>query len=106
MMLGLLLAYSGLSAWCFAMERHGRCLWQLTDQRLATLLRGIGACLVLLSLAVCCGRAHGAGVVAWFGLLSVSGVVLTGLLPYAPRTVGMSAITAALSAAILTVAGG
>lgn len=104
---GLLLAHAGLSALCFAMAHRGGCMTRwLPNGRLLTALRALGGGLVLVSLVICVVHAHGSGVVAWFGLMSASGLLVTALRPYAPRFTAVSAIAAAVSAAVLIVANG
>lgn len=99
---GLLLAHAGLSALCFAMAHRSGCMTRwLPNGRLLTALRALGGGLVLVSFAICVVRARGSGVVAWFGWISISGLLVTVLLPYAPRLTAVSAIAAAVSAVAL-----
>lgn len=83
----LLLAYSGLLGLCLGLERHYKQLYQrLPGAGLQRLLRTVGWALLGASLA-CCAQAWGwamAGV-GWLGLVSLAGVTLVMLLPYAPR---------------------
>lgn len=87
---GLLLAYSGMSVLCFAMRRQQTA----PEGSPISAFHGVALCLLIVSLAVCVADAHGAGMVAWFGWLSVSGVALAFLLPYIPRVMGGLALLA------------
>ena len=87
-LLALSLAYAGLGSICFAMPRHQR---QVSGDNMRALprfgLRVAGWLLLGLSFYACVlawGVAIGS--VAWFGMLTVSGLILAFLLPYAART--------------------
>lgn len=89
-----------MSVLCFAMRRQqaasGR--WPISA------FRGVALCLLIVSLTVCVADARGAGLVAWFGWLSVSGVALAFLLPYIPRVMaGLALLAMSLGAWLLAV---
>lgn len=95
-----LLAYSGFTALCLAMNRHHRQLWHRppSPQR-AMLLRVVGAALLVGSLLASTAVAGvSRGLVAWFGILPLAVLVLVGLLPFWPRIAGLLAVLAPLSA--------
>ena len=103
MLVAALLAYSGLTALCLAMNRHHRQLWHrpVSPQR-AVVLRLIGAALLggsLLASTAAIGVSR--GIVAWFGVLPLAALALVGLLPFSPRTAGIIALLAPLSALLL-----
>jgi len=103
MWLAAWLAYSGLTALCFAMNRHHRQLWHRPASRSRALLfRATGVGLLAGSM-LACTLASGAarGLVAWFGIVPVAAVVLIALLPYSPRTAGILALLAPLPALLL-----
>lgn len=103
MLVALLLAYSGLAALCLAMNRHHRQVWHRpASATRAVLLRSIGIGLLagsLLASTVVAGMAR--GIVAWFGVLPLAALGLIGLLPFSPRTAGLLALVAPLSALLL-----
>lgn len=83
----LLLAYAGMLGLCLGMERHWK---QLGSARLPGFVRrlcrplGIG----LLGLSIYTSSfvwPGGMALVGWFGLISLGGLALLMLLPYAPR---------------------
>lgn len=83
----LTLAYLGMLGLCLGMERHWK---QLASPRLPafarTLCRVLGA--LALALTVFCTTfvwPVGMAWVAWFGMISLTGLALLMLLPYAPR---------------------
>lgn len=85
--LSLTLAYAGMLLFCLGMERHWK---QLASPRVPAELRRACAPLgtVLLAMAVytCSFIWHpGMAWVAWFGMISLAGLTLLMLLPYAPR---------------------
>lgn len=87
LILSLTLAYAGMLGLCLGMERHWK---QLASPRLPaitrTLCRVAGA--ALLALAVFTATfvwPVGMAWVAWFGMISLTGLALLLLLPYAPR---------------------
>lgn len=102
-MLGLALAYAGMAALSFAMDRHHE---QLTRRRevpvrLRVSLR-MGGTVLLAAAAVPCVSAWGAtvGTVAWLGLLSACALPVALLLPYRPRGVAWLAAFAAVASCI------
>jgi Protein of unknown function (DUF3325) len=103
MLLVGLLVYAGLAALCLAMDRHHRQIWQRTPgSRTRMALRVLGVCLLVGSLLASVHAAGGPlGVVAWFGILTLAGVLLVLLLPYAPRMAGVLAVIAPLAALLL-----
>ncbi|HKS13121.1 MAG TPA: DUF3325 domain-containing protein [Pseudomonas sp.] len=84
---GLLFAYSGMLALCQGLERHYKQVWgkpcAVWQRRVLRALGwvGLGVSFVL------CVQAWGwaMGPVGWFGVMSLSGLVLVMLLPYVPR---------------------
>lgn len=86
-MFGLLLAYAGMLGFCLGMERHWK---QLIGERLPGDWRHagkpLGALLLALALHAVTGVwPTGMALVGWFGLISLAGLALLLLLPYAPR---------------------
>lgn len=85
----LLLAYAGMLGFCLGKERHWK---QLVSPRMPAQLRRLcmpaGGILLGLSVYVA-GHVwpSGMAVVAWFGLISLTGFALLMLIPYAPRLV-------------------
>jgi len=84
---GIVLAYAGMLGLCLAKERHWK---QLVNPRVPMSLRQLCAPVgcALLGLAVYVAATvwpSGMAVVAWFGLISLTGFALLMLLPYAPR---------------------
>ncbi|MFV3386755.1 DUF3325 domain-containing protein [Pseudomonas sp. NY15364] len=87
MMGALLLAYVGMSALCMGLERSFRQVFKHMPSALSCrCLRALGWLLLVASLAFSV-RMWGvaAGIVGWVGVMSVAGVALIMLLPYAPR---------------------
>lgn len=89
LMLSLLLAYTGMLGCCLGMERHWK---QLVGTRLPVAWRHLCKPLGTLLLALAVYAATGAwpvgmALVGWFGLISLGGLALLLLLPYAPRLV-------------------
>lgn len=85
--LSLTLAYAGMLLLCLGMERHWK---QLASPRLPAALRRVCRPLGALALAVAvytCGFIWNPGMawVAWLGLISLAGLALLLILPYAPR---------------------
>ena len=85
--LSLTLAYAGMLLFCLGMERHWK---QLASPRVPTQLRRacapLGAVMLALTLYSCNFIWHpGMAWVGWFGVISLSGLTLLILLPYAPR---------------------
>jgi hypothetical protein len=103
MLLAAVLAYSGLTAACLAMNRHHRQLWHRpASARRAWGLRLAGGCLLAGSLLACIAAAGTPrGIVAWFGVLPLAALALIALLPLSPRTAGVLAVLAPLSALLL-----
>jgi len=84
---GVLFAYAGMLALCQGLERHYKHVWNRPCPRGLRLgLRGVGWLALLVSLLLC-AQAWGwaMGPVAWFGVLSLAGLLLVMLLPYWPR---------------------
>jgi hypothetical protein len=98
-----LLAYSGLTAVCFAMNRHHRQLWHRpATARRSWLLRLVGACLLVASLLASTAVAGvPRGIVAWFGILPLAALTLIVLLPFSPRSAGILALLAPVSVLLL-----
>ncbi len=92
--LALALAYTGFTCLCLAMERHYRQVWAgVPSASRQNSLRGTGWLCLVLSLLPCFSVWGAAiGTVAWFGLLSLAGLGLGFLLPYAPRTAASLAV--------------
>jgi len=85
--LSLTLAYAGMLLFCLGMERHWK---QLASPRLPVRLRRLCAPLGMAALALAvygCSRIWQPAMawVAWFGMISLSGLALLLILPYAPR---------------------
>ncbi|MEN5033924.1 DUF3325 domain-containing protein [Pseudomonas sp. TWI929] len=83
---GVLFAYAGMLGLCQGLERHYQQVWHRTCPRALRIgLRGAGWLALLVSL-VLCAQAWGwaMGPVAWFGALSLAGMLLVMLLPYWP----------------------
>lgn len=83
----VVLAYAGMLGFCLGKERHWK---QLVSPRVPPRLRRLCAPAgsVLLGVAVyVAGHVwpSGMAVVAWFGLISLTGFALLLLIPYAPR---------------------
>jgi hypothetical protein len=93
--LSLTLAYTGMLFVCLGMERHWK---QLASPRLPVHLRQLCVPLGVAALALAvygCNLIWQTGMawVAWFGMISLSGLALLLLLPYAPRAVvGLPAV--------------
>lgn len=84
---GAVLAYAGMLGLCQGLERHFKPVWGRTcPPALRRSLRGMGWLGLLLSLLLCV-QAWGwaMGPVAWFGVMSLAGLLLVLLLPYWPR---------------------
>lgn len=99
---GLLLAYSGMLALCLGLERHYKQVWQrVPATALRRGLRVVGWVLLAASFA---SSVHAwgwaMGPVGWFGLISLAGLALVLLLPYAPR---LSVVLAGISWPVLSV---
>jgi hypothetical protein len=83
----LALAYAGMLALCFGLERHYKHVWrQLPSPRRRRALR-IGGWLALAASLLVSATAWGwaMGPVGWLGLISLAGLGLVFLLPYWPR---------------------
>jgi hypothetical protein len=97
------LSYSGLAGLCFAMPVHARKLvgTPLTQPWL-TGLRILGSAMLLASLIGCASNWNWAmGCLAWFGILSVTGLALIGLLSLNARMAALLALGGAVIAAML-----
>lgn len=99
-LLALALAFAGMAALGFAMDRHHE---QLTRRRETPalqrrLLRGLGSLLLVLALAPCLIAWGGSvGTVAWLGFLSAGALGVALLLPYLPRAAATAAALSALA---------
>jgi len=83
----MLFAYAGMLGLCQGLERHYRQVWNRSCPRVLRFgLRSTGWLALLASLTLC-AQAWGwaMGPVAWFGVLSLAGLVLVMLLAYRPR---------------------
>lgn len=94
--IAFLLAYSGMLGLCLGLERHFKQLWRRAPAVLVRrTLRVAGWCCLAGSVVV---SAHAwgwaMGSVAAFGLVSLAGLVLVLLLPYAERWVLLLAAVA------------
>lgn len=100
--LALVLSYSGFAALGFATERHHRGAWgRSPERRTVWALRFAGAALLLVALALCVRASAGSnGVLQWLGSLSVAGIALVFLLPFAPRLAAFLAAALPLLAAL------
>lgn len=83
----LLFAYAGMLGFCLSKERHWK---QLVNPRVPAALRRlcipVGSLLLGLAVyAACQVWPGGMAVVGWFGLISLAGLLLLMLIPYAPR---------------------
>ena len=105
--LALVLAYTGFGGLCFAMQKHHRQLWgRDAAPALRVGLRITGwICLVSSFWACVVAWGEAVGAVAWFGVLSVAGIVLACLLPYAARTAAMIALASPVLMAMAIVLG-
>ena len=84
---GVVFAYAGMLGLCQGLERHYKQVWSRACPRALRIgLRSAGW-LALLASLVMCAQAWGwaMGPVAWFGALSLAGLLLVMLLPYWPR---------------------
>ena len=82
---------AGLAALCFAMDRHYRQLRHRMPQRTVQAVLRIAGIALLVFASVACGAERGwaMGLVAWFGMATVSGLVIALLLPWAPWGVAL-----------------
>ena len=87
MLLGFLLCYGGFTALCLSMDRHhGELLGRKPSARRRQGMRISGWLLLALSLwAAVSAAGWGLGLVQWFAVLMLSGLLLVLLLPYRPR---------------------
>ncbi|WDY59645.1 DUF3325 domain-containing protein [Pseudomonas sp. PSKL.D1] len=84
---GVLFAYAGMLGLCQGLERHYKQVWNTAcPVPLRRLLRGAGWLALAISLWLC-AQAWGwaMGPVAWFGAMSLAGLLLVVVLPYWPR---------------------
>ncbi|MBH3396759.1 MULTISPECIES: DUF3325 domain-containing protein [Pseudomonas] len=84
---GVVFAYAGMLGLCQGLERHYKQVWsRACPPALRVGLRSAGWLALLASLMMCT-QAWGwaMGPVAWFGALSLAGLLLVMLLPYWPR---------------------
>ncbi len=90
------LCYSGLFALCAGMPKHYQQIWgRFPSKERQLLIRIIGWSALLLALAASV-RVNGwsFGPVEWVGMLAMTGVALTILLPYTPRLAAWLALAA------------
>jgi len=87
MLLALLLCYGGFTALCLSMDRHHtELLGRKPSVRRRQGMRIQGWLLLALSLwAAVSATGWGLGLVQWFAVLMLSGLLLVLLLPYRPR---------------------
>jgi hypothetical protein len=104
MMLGLLLAYCGLSALCLSMDRPEARQRPGSWPDWPRVSRLVGWSLIAASFTLCLVRGQGAGVATWFGFMSISGVLLAMLRPHAPHALRVLAVAAAAIAVIVVIA--
>lgn len=99
----MLLAYTGFTCLCLAMNRHHQQVWRRAPALgISRILRAAGWTLIALSLFACMRRESWTlGLVAWTGALSAAAAALIFLLPYRPRTASALAIIAPLTAVVL-----
>lgn len=85
--IALAFAYAGMTALCLAMRKHYRQVWNRNPIQAERISLRIAAWILLIaSLALCImGWGASIGPVAWFGMLSVTGLILIFLLPCLPR---------------------
>ncbi len=90
----LVLAYGGMTALCLAMNRHYRQVrFGRPSLQLKWILRSTGTALLLVALLLgIIGWGPTIGPVVWFGVLSVSALILIFMLPYRPRLVLRSSL--------------
>ena len=90
--LALACAFLGMVGLCAAMDRHHRQLLGRVPTRPARLAWRISGSLGLALSLLICSVAWGwaMGMVAWFGMLAMGGLVLVFLLPYASRALRAS----------------
>jgi hypothetical protein len=83
----LLLAFSGMLGLCLGLERHFKQIWQRAPSPgLRRTLRTAGWLALAASFATCVlAWGWAMGPVGWFGLMSLAGISLVLLLPYAAR---------------------
>lgn len=83
----LLLAYSGMLGLCLGLERHFKQIWQLVPSTLIRRVLRVGGWSALAGSFAASVFAWGwaMGPVGWFGLMSLAGITLVLLLPYAAR---------------------
>jgi Na+/pantothenate symporter len=86
MFLALALTFIGCIALCLAMARHHRQVWgQIPNERTTLKMRCVGWFLLIIAIWICIDALGGPlGFVAWFGLFTLSSVVLIFALPYVP----------------------
>jgi hypothetical protein len=103
MWLAVALAYSGLTGVCLAMNRHHRQVWHRPASSRRALLLRLAGLLLLAGSVVACMSAEGTarGIVAWFGIVSVTAVGLVALLPVSPRAAWILAWVAPWPALLL-----
>lgn len=83
----LLLAYTSMLALCQGLERHYKQVWGKPPTLMLRRALRLAGWLLLIASLWASAQAWGwaMGPVGWFGLLSLSGLALALLLPYAPR---------------------
>ena len=107
LLLSLSLAYAGMLGFCLGMERHWK---QLASPRLPAVARRIctpagGALLGLSGWAASAVWSSAMAAVAWFGLISLTGLALVLLMPYRPRLALSIPLLGALLTALSSVLG-
>lgn len=104
--LALALAYAGFAGLCLAMRRHYQQVWGRQPSRRASsglrLAGWLGLALSVAPSIVVWGTAI--GIVAWFGMLTVAGLVFAFLLPYTPRAAALLGLLGPMAAAISVIA--
>ena len=104
--LSLTLAYTGMLLFCLGMERHWK---HIASPRVPAKLRRVCAPLGTLMLALTvytCSFIWQPGMawVGWFGMISLGGLALLMLLPYAPRLVLWLPVAGGLTCGLLSLA--
>ncbi|MBA1262569.1 DUF3325 domain-containing protein [Stutzerimonas sp. NM35] len=107
LLLSLSLAYAGMLGFCLGMQRHWK---QLASARLPAVARRIctpvgGALLGLSGWVATDVWSSAMAAVAWFGLISLTGLALVMLMPYKPRLALSIPLLGALLTAMSTVLG-
>jgi len=90
------LCYSGLFALCAGMPKHYKQIWgRSSSKRHQLLIRTLGWSALFLAFAVSVlVNGWSFGPVEWVGMLAMTGLALTILLPYTPRLAAWLALAA------------